>query len=127
MMMQETSMVQRAQCWRINLQCGMLRCRIEMEIGTPSMMSPALRMLNEDESDLNEYLDDPTDPVLCVPEQDHDEYWNIMRGAYESRFGEPGSTVNFWQLSAHSERLTLGVKMHSTAAFLSIQMRMESY
>ena len=38
---------------------------IEMEIGTPSMMSPALRMLSEDESDLNEYLDDPTDPVLC--------------------------------------------------------------
>ena len=84
------------------------------------MKSPALRMLNEDESDLNEYLDDPTDPVLCVPEQDHDEYWTILRGAYESRFGGPGSTVNFWQLSAHSERLTLGVKMHSTAAFLSM-------
>ena len=30
------------------------------------------------------------------------------------------STLNFWQLSAHSERLTLGVKMHSTAAFLSM-------
>ena len=30
----------------------------------------------------------------CVPEQDHDEYWNILRGAYESRFGGPGSTVN---------------------------------
>ena len=28
--------------------------------------------------------------------------------------------MNFWQLSAHSERLTLGVKMHSTAAFLSM-------
>ena len=26
---------------------------------------------------------------------------------------------NFWQLSVHSERLTLGVKMHSTAALLS--------
>ena len=100
---------------------------IEMEIGPPSMMSPALHMLNEDESDLNEYLDDPTDPVLCVPEQDHDEHWNILRGAYESRFGGPGSTVNFWQLSAHSERLTLGIKMHSTAAFLSMPMRMESY
>ena len=23
--------------------------------------------------------------------------------------------MNFWELSAHSERLTLGVKMHSTA------------
>ena len=92
---------------------------IEVEIGTPSMMSPALHMLNEHESDLNEYLDDPTDPVLCVAEQDHEE-WNILRGGYECRFGGPGSTVNFWQLSAHSERLTLGVKMHSTAAFLSM-------
>ena len=67
-------------------------------------------MLNEEESDLNEHLDDPTDPVLCVPEQDHEEYWNLLRGACESRFGGPGSTVNFWQLSAHSERLTLGVR-----------------
>ena len=55
-----------------------------------------------------------------VFQQDHDEYWNILRGAYESSFGGPGSTANFWQLSAHSERLTLGVKMHSTAAFLSM-------
>ena len=31
-------------------------------------------MLNEDESDLNEYLDDPTDPVVCVPEQDDEAY-----------------------------------------------------
>ena len=28
--------------------------------------------------------------------------------------------MNFWELSAHSERLTLGVKMRSTAAFLSM-------
>ena len=28
--------------------------------------------------------------------------------------------MNFWELSAHSERLTLGVKMHSTTAFLSM-------
>ena len=57
---------------------------------------------------------------MCVPEQDHERYWEILRGQYESRFGGAGSTLNFWQLSAHSERLTLGVKMHSTAAFLSV-------
>ena len=28
--------------------------------------------------------------------------------------------MNFWELSAHSERLTLGVKTHATAAFLSM-------
>ena len=58
--------------------------------------------------------------VICVPEQNHDDYWSILRGTYESMFGGPGSTVNFWKLSAHSERLTLGVKMHSTAAFMSM-------
>ena len=57
---------------------------IEVEIGTPVLLSPVPRTLNDDESDLNEYLDDPTDPVLCFPEQDHEEYWNILRGAYES-------------------------------------------
>ena len=30
-------------------------------------------MLNEGESDLNEYLDDPTNPVVCVPEQDRQD------------------------------------------------------
>ena len=38
----------------------------------------------------------------------------------ESMYGEPGSTMNYWQLSVHSERLTLGIKMHSTAALLSM-------
>ena len=93
---------------------------VELAMGVPILKAPLLHMLRDDESDLNEYLHDPTDPVLCVPEQDHDHYWDILRGSYESRFGGPGSTLNFWQLSAHSERLTLGVKMHSTAAFLSM-------
>ena len=77
-------------------------------------------MIEEDESNLNDYLDDPTDPVLCVPEQHHDHYWRLLKSQTESSLGGPGSTMNFWQLSAHSERLTLGVKMHSTAAFLSM-------
>ena len=71
-----------------------------MEMEVPSLKTPLLHMLEEDESDLNEYLDDPTDPVLCVPDQDHERYWEILRSQYESRFGGPGSTLNFWQLSA---------------------------
>ena len=57
---------------------------------------------------------------LCVPEQGHEKYWSTLCSSHESKYGGPGSTVNFWKLSAHSERLTLGVKMHSTAAFLSM-------
>ena len=89
---------------------------VEMSI----MKSPALHWLDEDDTDLHDYLDDPTDPVKCVPGPDNELYWDIKRSYRESMYGEPGSTLNFWQLSMHSERLTLGMKMHSTAAFLSM-------
>ena len=36
-----------------------------IEGGDTSLLSPWLQLLDEDESDLNEYLDDPTDPVMC--------------------------------------------------------------
>ena len=94
---------------------------VELERDQPSLKTPILHMLEDDVTNLNDYLDDPTDPVICVPEQDHDHYWRLLGSSSpESTLGGPGSTLNFWQLSAHSERLTLGVKMHSTAAFLSM-------
>ena len=37
-----------------------------IEPGDTSLLSPELHMLNEGESDLNEYLDDPTDSVVCT-------------------------------------------------------------
>ena len=37
------------------------------------------------------------------------------------RHGGPGSTIDFWLMPSFT-RLTLGVKMHPTAAFLSSQM-----
>ena len=77
-------------------------------------------MLEDDENNLSDYLDDPTDPVLCVPEQYHDHYWRLLNSRVESHLGGPGSTMNFWLTSAGAERLTLGVKMHSAAAFLSM-------
>ena len=77
-------------------------------------------MLEADAINLSHYLDDPTKPVLCVPEQDHDHYWRLLKRGAESALGGPGSTMNFWQLSAHSERLILGIRMHSVAAFLSM-------
>ena len=85
-----------------------------------SLVSPSLHELNDQESDLNEYMDDPLDPVLCMPDQNHDHYWRLLNSSTESMLSGTGSTMNFWQLSAHSERLTLGVRMHSTAAFLSM-------
>ena len=86
----------------------------------PDLVSPVLHWLDDEEAALNDYLADPTEPVLCVPSQYHDQFWRMKSQYRESMYGEPGSTMNYWQLSVHSERLTLGMKMHSTAAFLSM-------
>ena len=77
----------------------------------PDIVVPELHWLEDKEADLNDYLKDPTHPVLCVPGPEQ---------SVVLEHGEPGSTRNFWQLSVHSHRLTLGMKMHSTAAFLSM-------
>ena len=86
----------------------------------PDLVTPDLHWLADEEADVNDYLKDPTHPVLCVPGPDNRLYWDIKQQCRESMYGEPGSTRNYWQLSMHSERLTLGMKMHSTAAFLSM-------
>ena len=46
------------------------------QLGDTSLVSPELHLLGEDESDLNEYMLDPTEPVECLPDQDDPEYWN---------------------------------------------------
>ena len=63
---------------------------------------------------------EPTDPVVCLPDQVDPYYWFKRRSADECKHGGPGSTMNFWEQSAYIDRTTLGVKMHSTAAFLSM-------
>ena len=86
----------------------------------PDIVTPDIYWLADDEADLTDYLKDPTHPVECVPGPDNHLYWDIKIQCRESMYGEPGSTRNFWQLSMHSQRLTLGMKMQSTAAFLSM-------
>ena len=93
---------------------------IELDGERPSIQTPSLRMLEDDETNLNDCLEDPTNRGLCVPEQFHDHYWRLLHSSLESHLGRPGSTMNFWDTSAGVERLTLGVKMHSAAAFLSM-------
>ena len=46
-----------------------------VQLGDTSLVSPELHCLDEDESDLNEYMLDPTDPVLCLPDQDDPDYF----------------------------------------------------
>ena len=63
------------------------------QLGVTSVASPDIDFLDQDESDLNEYMLDPTDPVVCVPEQDDPEYWSLLRGTHECKFGGPGSAL----------------------------------
>ena len=65
-------------------------------------MSPVLHWLDDEETDLNDYLADPTEPVLCVPSQDNDQFWRMKLQYRESWYGEPGSTMNYWQLNTFS-------------------------
>ena len=87
---------------------------------TADIVTPDLHWLADEEADMNDYLADPLHPVLCLPGPDDIQYWDLKGLSSESIYGEPGSTRNFWQLSMHSQRLTLGMKMKSTAAFLSM-------
>ena len=66
------------------------------QLGDTSLVSPELCLLDESESDLNEYMLDPTDPVVCLPDQDDPDYWVQRRSADECKYGGPGSTMNFW-------------------------------
>ena len=64
-------------------------------IEMPDIVSPDLHWLADEEADLNDYLKDPTNPVVCLPAQDNPLYWLIREQCAESRYGEPGSTRNF--------------------------------
>ena len=85
-----------------------------------SLVAPELHLLDESESHLNEYMLELTDAVVCLADQDDLDYWLLRRSADECKYGGPGWTMNFWAQSSFIDRLTLGVNMHSTAAFLSM-------
>ena len=88
-------------------------------IGDSSLvLRPELIMVQDDGGELHEYTQEPTDPVRRLPEEGDPFYWHWKASA-ECRHGGPGSTVNFWKQFAYATRLSLGVRMHSTAAFFS--------
>ena len=92
-------------------------------LGETSLVSPEVLHLSDNGQGLHEYMLEPTDPVVCLPDRDDPFYWFRRRSANECQHGGPGSTMNFWDQSSYIDRLTLGVKMHSTAAFLSMPNR----
>ena len=53
----------------------------------PDIVVPELHWLDDKEADLNDYLKDPTHPVLCVPGPDHRSYWDIKFQCRESMYG----------------------------------------
>ena len=82
-----------------------------------------MRSVPEGEQELQEYMLEPSEPVRCLPDLGHladSVYWGYKAASLECRHGGPGSTIDFWRMSAFISRLTLGIKMHPTAAFLSM-------
>ena len=87
--------------------------------GAASLHCPALSLVDEVKQESKDYMMDPTNPVLCPADvrPEHAQYRDVES---ECTHGEPGSTVNFWRMSNHESRITLGFRMHPTAAFLSM-------
>ena len=56
----------------------------------PDIVTPDIHWLADEEADLNDYLKDPTNPVVCVPGPDDRLYWDIKVLCSESMYGEPG-------------------------------------
>ena len=70
--------------------------------------------------EIQEYMTEPSQPARCLPDlmdSAHQFYQSVSK---ECRFGGPGSTINCWAVSVSAMRLTLCVRMHPTAAFLSM-------
>ena len=40
------------------------------QMGDSSLVAPELRLLDDSEADFNDYMLQPTDPVVCLPDQD---------------------------------------------------------
>ena len=71
------------QCKKTRPRYGMSKCLCLSRMGDTSLVSPELCLLDEDESDLNEHTLDPTDPVVCLPDQDDPDDWVQRRSAHE--------------------------------------------
>ena len=76
-----------------------------------------LTLVSEGEQELQEYMQEPTHQVRCLPDWTDPEYLKLKASSWEARHGGPGSTVDLWVMSSFITRLTLGVKMYPTAAF----------
>ena len=65
----------------------------------------------------------PKCPVWCLADLPQEHHPRCCRVELECVHGGPGSTVNFWRLSDHVSRITLGFKLHPTAGFISMPNR----
>ena len=80
-------------------------------LGDSSLIAfPPLTLVPEGEQELQEYMQEPTQPVRCLPDWTDPEYLRLRGSCWEARHGGPGSTVAFWVMSSFITRLTLGVK-----------------
>ena len=62
----------------------------------PDIVVPDLHWLDDEEADLNDYLKDPTHPVVCLPGKDHRLYWGIRVQCHER---------HAWRTGIYSELL----------------------
>ena len=81
---------------------------------------PLLQIVATEEREAVDYLEDPTDPDLCLEDIDPANRYEIMQKYPECTFSNLGSTVNFWRIAQATDRITMGFKMPTDAAFTSM-------
>ena len=75
---------------------------IEIDGDIPAIQTPSLHMLEDDELNLSDCLEDPTDPVLCVPAQNHDPLYQIVK---QKRRECSWRTGVYYELLGHFSRV----------------------
>ena len=60
--------------------------------------SPSLTCVDEGQQKSQDYMLDPTNPVLCLSDVVNSQYWYYRQNELECQHGGPGSTVNFWRI-----------------------------
>ena len=63
---------------------------------------------------------EPSEPVKRLPDLADSVFWHYKAVSLQCQHGGPGSTIDFGRMSAFVTRLTLGVRMHPSAAFISM-------
>ena len=85
-----------------------------------SFLSPPLDTVAMGDQETTDFLKDPGRPVLCLQDIFPSQQAYACQTEPECTYGSLGSAVNFWKASQKADRISMGFKMPTNAAFNSM-------